>query len=262
MSNRVLMASCVLVVIGATVLLAGSTRATTWRYAAFGDSTATGYLAGESYVDKYAAALEADYGVAIAIEMFAQNGQSSAQLLSLIQSNAPARSAIAQVQVVTWNIGLNDFRTARTSYKGKGCGGKDGQDCLRKMLTAFQTRIAGIAQQISSLQSPSALVRTMDIYYPWVSSDSATNSVADSKEPVQISGSDFQVLSYYLNQMNAEIHAVSTTRNIPVALVRDAINGPDGQLDPGVSGYLAVDGLHLNDSGQTLIAQLLRSIGQ
>src|SRR5262245_60313809 len=130
MSKRILvLASCVLFVFGLTVLLEGSSATPSWRYAAFGDSTATGYLASESYVVKYAAALEADHAVTVAVNSFAQNGQTSAQLLTVVQSNGAARTAIAQAEVVTWNIGLNDFRTARQSYKGKGCGGKDGQDC-------------------------------------------------------------------------------------------------------------------------------------
>lgn len=255
-------------IVGTAILISASigtsAHSDAWNYTALGDSFATGYLATSSYVPRFAGYLQSDNGVPVTLYNLGQNGWTSTQLLAAFtgkQSTFP--TAVQEADVVTWDIGTNDFRLARDKYQGgKKCGGNDNQDCLRSMVTTFDANWDAIIGQILSRRALTiTIVRTMDLYYPWVAEDQATNSIADSKETGPAKGNDFAVLGYYLNQMNAHIASSCGGYGIPVAQVHNAFNGPSGNQDPAASGYLASDGLHPNDVGHEIIAQAFRSLG-
>ena len=151
---------------------------------------------------------------------------------------------------------------ARNSYKNKKCGGTDNQDCLRNMVNTFKTNWSAITGEISSRRSSAnTIIRTMDIYNPWVKADKAKNTISDAKEPIQSRGNDFQVLKYYLDQMNSHIAATTSSNSIPSAQVYRLFNGANGDEDPIIKGYINRDGLHPSDTGFQLIADILRGLG-
>lgn len=232
-----------------------------WKYAALGDSLATGYLSAEGYVPKYQQYLQTDNGVSVTLYNLGQNGWTSANLLNALRTDFVFQNAVSQSQVVTWDIGLNDFKNARSRYKSRKCGGKDNQDCLRSAVATFKSNWDGILIEILSRRSVSnTVIRTMDIYDPWVQADKATNTFADNREPVESRGNDFQVLKFYLDQINNHIASTASNHFIPYAQVYAAYNGANGDEDPITKGYIASDGLHPSTAGHQAMANLLRAL--
>jgi lysophospholipase L1-like esterase len=114
----------------------------------------------------------------------------------------------------------------------------------------------GIISEIRSLRDRRpTIIRTMDIYNPYVAEDQAADTWPGD------AGTDFQVLNPYLNEVNAYIVASSAANGILVAPVHTAFNGASGNEDPAAKGYLSFDGLHPSALGQKVIADLLRSLG-
>src|SRR3712207_5193089 len=127
------------------VLLVGASQGTTlaapasWDYVALGDSLATGFGAFKGYVPRYDAYIETDTGVAVTRTNLGQNGWTSSQLLSALRNDPTFRRATREAEIVTWNIGGNDLRAARKSYKQGTCGGFDNQDCRRGGVAKLKT---------------------------------------------------------------------------------------------------------------------------
>ena len=200
LATRFLVAACLL-------LCTSAARAQEqWKYTAMGDSLSTGYRATQGYVPTYQSDVQTDTGVTVTLYNLGQNGWTSGNLRTALQTDSVFQNAVLQSNVITWDIGLNDFRNARTGYKHGGCGGPDGQNCLRSAVATFKSNWDGIVQEVLLRRSPlSTIIRTIDVYNPWVTTDKATNSVGDKKEPAYAKGTDFQVLKYYLDQINNHI---------------------------------------------------------
>ena len=245
------------------LLLVGTSQGTTlaapasWDYVALGDSLATGFGAFTGYVPRYEAHIETDTGVAVTRTNLAQNGWTSSQLLSALRNDAKFRRAVRGAEVVTWDIGGNDLRAARNSYKNGTCGGADNQDCLRAAVAKLETNWDAITAEVLTLRSTSnTIVRTMDIYNPYVRSDISSDTWQNDGGM-----NDFQVFKIYVDEVNQHIAATSGARNVPYAKVYLAFNGVNGDEDPGAKGYLSFDGLHPNDTGHRIIAGELRKLG-
>jgi lysophospholipase L1-like esterase len=232
-----------------------------WGYAALGDSLATGYLASAGYVPRYQTHIQTDNGVPVTLYNLGQNGAISGNLLNSLRSNAVFTSALSDATVVTWNIGLNDIKNARQTYKNKRCKGADNQDCLRNVVSTFKQNWDQILMEIGNRSRPGAKLRTVDIYNPWVRVDKTSNTFADSKELGPARGNDLEIIRYYLSEMNTHIAQSATSFNIPVASAYAAFNGAAGDEDAFAKGYLASDNLHPTNGGHQLIADLLRALG-
>jgi len=256
------LASSILVLACALVCLALTRSQAQWKYTALGDSLATGYLATEGYVPRYQSAIQTDTGVSVMLYNLGQNGWASGNLLNALQTDSIFQNAVTQSDAITWDIGLNDFKNARAQYKNGGCGGSDGQNCLRMMVTTFNSNWDGIVREILSRRSAfNTIIRTFDIYDPWVKTDKAANTIPDKREPAYAKGTDFQVLEYYLDQINNYIATTTTNNSVPFAKVHAAFNGVNGDEDPIAKGYIASDGLHPSNVGHQVIADLLRGLG-
>ncbi|MBO0859537.1 MAG: SGNH/GDSL hydrolase family protein, partial [Chloracidobacterium sp.] len=180
----------------------------------------------------------------------------SSDLLGAIRGNPLFRVSVAASPIVTINIGGNDLLDVRNSYKGRTCGGTDNQDCLRAGVATLKANFNAILAEVRSLRgSRNTIIRTMDIYNPYVNEDRAQDSWPNDQ------GNDFQVLKPYIEMVNNQIASTATARNIPYAKVYLAFNGPNGDIDPGDRGLIAFDGLHPNESGHLMIAELLRGLG-
>lgn len=227
-------------------------------YTAVGDSIAFGLYAplGQAYVPLYAGYVQTDLSLPITLNPLGIPGWTSGDLLTAVSSNFVFRLSIYFSDVVTWNIGGNDLRIARSLYKGRTCGGSDNQDCLRAAVKTFKTNWDGIIGQIFALRRfRPTLIRTMDIYNPYVDEDQAADTWQND------GGNDFQILNGYLNEVNSYIALTSTAKHIAYAPVHLWFNGPAGTIDPATIGLLAFDGFHPSAAGQALIALLLRQQG-
>src|SRR3712207_5265911 len=88
-----------------------------WDYVALGDSLATGFGAFRGYVPRYEAHVETDTGATVTLTNLGRNGWTSSQLLYALRNDPTFRRAIRGAEVLTWDIGGNDLRAARRSYK-------------------------------------------------------------------------------------------------------------------------------------------------
>jgi len=244
------------------VLLVGASQGTTlaapasWDYVALGDSLATGFGAFTGYVPRYDAYIETDTRVAVTRTNLGQNGWTSSQLLSALRNDPKFRRATREAEIVTWNIGGNDLRAARKSYKKGTCGGPDNQDCLRAGVAKLETNWDAITAEVLELRSTrNTIVRTMDIYNPYVRTDKVSDTWQDDGGM-----DDFQVFNRYLYEVNYHIATTSNAAGVPYAEVYLAFNGTTGDEDPKSKGYLSFDGIHPNNTGHTIIAGELRKL--
>src|ERR671910_972910 len=246
------------------VLLVGASQGTalaaptSWEYVALGDSLATGYGAFiKGYVPLYEAHVETDTGVAVTRTNLGQNGWTSSQLLSALRNDPTFRRATREAEIVTWNIGGNDLRAARNSYKNGTCGGPKNQACLRASVAKLETNWDAITAEVLELRSTrNTIVRTMDIYNPYVRTDMVSNTWQNDGGM-----NDFEVFKIYVDEVNYHIATTSYTTGVPYAQVYLAFNGPTGDEDPKSKGYLSFDGVHPNDTGHRIIADELRRLG-
>jgi lysophospholipase L1-like esterase len=245
------------------VLLVGASQGTTlaapasWDYVALGDSLATGFGAFKGYVPLYEAHVETDTGVAVTRTNLGQNGWTSSQLLSALRNDPTFRRATREAEIVTWNIGGNDLRAARNSYKKGTCGGADNQDCLRAGVAKLKTNWDAITAEVLELRATSnTIVRTMDIYNPYVRTDTISDTWQNEGGM-----NDFQVFKRYVDEVNYHIATTSYTSGIPYAEVYLTFNGTTGDEDPKSMGYLSFYGVHPNNTGHRIIADELRKLG-
>jgi lysophospholipase L1-like esterase len=248
------------------VLLVGASQGTTlaaptsWDYVALGDSLATGYGAFKGYVPRYEAHIETDTGVAVTRTNLGQNGWTSSQLLSALRNDPTFRRATREAEIVTWNIGGNDLRAARKSYKNGTCGGPDNQDCLQAAVAKLETNWDAITAEVLELRSTRpTIVRTMDIYNPYVRTDIVSNTWPYDGRMGDMN--DFEVFKIYFGQVNSHIATTSNTKGVPYAQVYLAFNGTNGDEDPKSKGNLSFDGIHPNNTGHRIIADELRKLG-
>ena len=241
-----------------TQFAAPSAQAATTLYTALGDSIGFGLFApiGDGYVPTYERFIEADTDASVSAINLSIPGWTSSDLLKAVRRNLLFRVSVAASPIVTVNIGGNDLLVGRNSYKDRTCGGADNQDCLRAGIATFSANFNAILAEVRSLRgSSNTIIRTMDVYNPFVNEDRAQDTWPNDQ------GNDFQVLKPYIDAVNNQIAATATARNIPYAKVYLAFNGPNGDIDPGDRGLIAFDGLHPNESGHRLIAELLRGLG-
>ena len=220
-----------------------NSSAPTWDYTALGDSLAAGLIAEEGYVGRYAGYVNTDTGANVDTTNLGIPGWTSGDLLNSIQTDPIVRNQISEAKVFTWDIGGNDLNNAHSQYTQHNCGSTDGQDCLRSTVATFEQNWSAIITQLTALRSTSnTIIRTMDVYNPYVASDMQAG-IFDITEP-------------YLDEVNNYIHSTATAAGIPVANVHQAFNG--AATDPQALSLIAVDGFHPNDAGH---ADQLRALG-
>ncbi len=197
---------------------------TSWKYTALGDSLATGFGASRGYVPRYQDHIQRDTGTSVSLKNFGENGWKSGDLYNALRTNRTMRSSVSASRIVTWNIGGNDLRAARNLYKGATCGGADNQNCLRSTVNIFKTNWDGILTEILGLRSTSTtIIRTMDIYNPYVNEDNVSDSWANDGGL-----NDFQVFKQYLDEVNGYIATTAGGKKIPVAAVYTSFNDSTG----------------------------------
>jgi lysophospholipase L1-like esterase len=230
-------------------------------YTALGDSVGFGLLAEprliEGYVPTYRRFIEIDTDFNVILRNLSFPALTSSNLRFAISELQFVRISIALSTIVTVNIGGNDLLRARRAYKAGTCGGVDNQDCLRAAVAIFDDNFPAILEAIVSLRgSRPTIFRTMDIYNPFVSVDMAQNSWPNDQ------GNDFQVLNSYLDKFNTTINNEANSRSIPFARVHERFNGPLGDIDPNdmVPPLISIDGVHPNNDGHQVIAELLRDL--
>jgi len=232
--------------------------ANTFFYTALGDSLAFGAFApiGQGYVPRYDEFVETDTGASLYLVDLGIPGWTSLDLVQALRTNSIFRISVFYSSVVTWDIGGNDLSAARNKYKSGTCGGSDNQDCMKAAVAALKANWNGIIGQIRRLRrGRPTIIRTMNIYNPFVNIDKASDSWPGDGV------NDFEALKPYLEDANAYIAAASAANGVLTADVYHAFNGANADEDPSSKGYLAFDGFHPNALGHFVIASLMRSLG-
>jgi lysophospholipase L1-like esterase len=234
----------------------------TLNYTALGDSLAVGIadFSRGGYVPRYAAYAQADTSLSVVLQNpldsnlaapGRHNGWTSSQLLDALRNDVTLRNLIANSQVVTWDIGGNDFLRALNTYSAGTCGGPDNQDCFRSAVATLKVNWSAITAEVLSLRSTSnTIIRTMDIYNPFVNVEKDTGT--------------FPLFKSYLDDVNRYIATMAGANNIPCARVYEAFNGPNGDQDAAAKGYMSSydpSGIHPSDLGHKVIADLFRNLG-
>ncbi|HEX8130000.1 MAG TPA: DUF4214 domain-containing protein [Pyrinomonadaceae bacterium] len=228
---------------------AAAQQAQVWQYTALGDSLAAGLNDSRGgYVPRFRDYVQADTGATVNLNNRGVSGWTSADLLNALRTDESLRMQIANSQIVTWNIGANDFQDAARSYQSGTCGGTDNQNCLRATVASFKTNWNAIVAQILSLRSPSnTIIRTMDYYNPAVDLARAFGVLP--------------VIKPYLDDVSRFIILSALNNRILPARIYMAFNGVSGDIDAARRGYMSTDGVHPNDTGHDIIAGEFRALG-
>ncbi|HEX8455770.1 MAG TPA: DUF4214 domain-containing protein [Pyrinomonadaceae bacterium] len=223
--------------------------AQTWQYTALGDSLAAGLNDSQGgYPARFRNYVQTDTGATVNLINRGVSGWTSADLLQALRTDETLRAQIANSQIVTWNIGANDFQDALVRYQSGACGGPDNQDCIRSTVASFKTNWIAINAQIFSLRSPAnTILRTMDNYNPAVDLERLYGVLP--------------VIKPYFDDVNRFIIVNSVSNRILSARVYQAFNGINGESDAGRRGYISADGVHPNDTGHDIIASEFRALG-
>ncbi len=242
--NLVLAASMFLLLLA----IPSAARGQTWQYTALGDSLAAGLNDSQGgYAVRFRNYVQADTGANVTLVNRGVSGWTSAELLHALRTDESLRAQLANSQLITWNIGANDFQDALTRYQSGSCGGADNQNCVRAAVANLKTNWNAIVAQILSLRSPSnTIIRTMDNYNPAVDLARAFGLLP--------------IIKPYIEEINRFIFLSAVNNRIGCARVYLAFNGVNGEADAGRRGYLSADGIHPNELGHDIIASELRAL--
>jgi lysophospholipase L1-like esterase len=222
-----------------------------WDYVALGDSNPLGYgVTGHSYVPIYGDFIAKDLGVEVQVHNRAFNGATSQQVLERLKTNQELQQDIREAEIITIDIGANDWSAPAYAYLAEKCGGADNQDCLRALVESDSANFDVILDEVTMLEGADseAHLRTLNMYM----SNCDFPGYFDDPELLK-------AIKPYLDEFNAHIQQATEVRNGQVVPVYQALNGPDGTQNP--VQYLQADGCHLNTKGHQKVAQLLRELG-
>jgi lysophospholipase L1-like esterase len=206
---------------------------TEWDYVALGDSR----TAWTSYADLYAAYLEADLSVKVTVHNKAFGGQWVSILLYYIQNNDSYREKISEAEVITiLTMGSHLYSNLASSVP-----------CDNSSVEDFEKNLDDVIAEIYSLRGGrKTVIRLVEQYHFLVNFHKKYGGFEDTKMCV--------------NAYNDRLHKVASKYNIPVVPLYLAFNGPNGDESPYEKGYL-YDGVHPNETGDVIIADLLRELG-
>lgn len=240
-------------------LLPSLASAESWNYTALGDSLAYGYGATDNYgyAERYRDYLQADNGVTVELTNLGISGWTSNDLLNALKRNFTYRDAVANSDVITFDIGGNDFLNAAEKYIAGTCGGKKNNKCLTKTHKKFKSNFKKIISLIKKINKKDSLIlRSMDIYFPNTTFYLNDDFITNDKYP-----NDFAIINPVLTKINRLISKTCRSKKILFADVHLSYNGSSGTEDPTLKGYIYDDLLHPNDIGYQVIADDLQALG-
>lgn len=229
---------------------------TTWDLVALGDSTPTGYGVGtpDSYVQVYAGYLEEDLGIDVAVHSWATNStRTVANWAEVVRTNQELREDLQKAEVITIWLGWHDVIPKIGLGRGAPCYPQADEvdlDCLREATDPMQKGFDELLSEIVALVNPAeTLILIADVGIP----QRLTTRWKEDGTMDVLKRQAYEVWCDYIIQ-SANKHKVHVVHTYEV------INGPNGDQDVP-SEYLQSDGLHFNEQGHKLLADIHRQIG-
>ncbi len=188
------------------------------------------------------------------------NGVTSADVATLVHSDNTFRTAIQTADVISVEVGFNDFLLARIKFYQGACGGTDNLDCLRATVTGFGSNIEQILSDIDILKKDSAEIVVLDFYFSYLSHAPGLSLTLTPDESVA-------TLKPYRDQMAAIVLDAARQHDVQNVSIGTLFNGESGTDDPYPSlifdSFYLRDGLHPNKTGHALIAAaVLQALGR
>jgi lysophospholipase L1-like esterase len=221
---------------------------------ALGDSETTGAgdATGLGWVGRYARLLRTKLNLRVDVTNLAEEGKTSAQLLSEVRSDPTTRKAIAKAQVVLLGIGGADYNAGDDAYAAGQC---RAEACyapvLRSFARNFDATVADIRKlrgsnttALRSITQPNVLIGAEDVIPPFL-------------KPVARRVGVYQART--ANRSICEVMAKYQGRCVDVL---EAFNGADGTANAYEKGLLNhEDCCYPSAKGQQLMAELLFQTG-
>jgi hypothetical protein len=199
-----------------------------------------------SFPNIYAAHIEADLGVNVKLHDRSVGGQRSDELLKALREDDVLRNTLRCAEVITFMVPMAHFKEPSIAYIA--CGDVENQDGMSEACALYQQDAEGIFNELLSLRKPSeAILCVMDCYLPPFLFDEWKRHGM------------YQELKSWWEKFNDHVVRLASEREIPVARVRLAFNGPSGDVSP--VEYIGEDGWHVNERGAALIAKLHCDLG-
>jgi len=230
---------------------AGVAQPTVWKIVALGDSDTTGE--GDptrlGWVGRYARLLRQRLALKVIVTNLAENGKTSAVLLSEMRSDPTTRGAVKNAQIVLVGIGGADLGAGDARLEARRC---KGTACYAADLRAFGRNLDATAALVRKLRSSSkAVLRAITL----------PNVVPGAKDVVppfitqQIGVYQNKTLRQYI------CSAMSKHRGRCVDVFR-AFNGPTGTQNGYAKGWLTkAPCCYPSGKGQQVMAELVFKTG-
>lgn len=206
-----------------------------------------------SYVVTYGELAAAALGEPVAVNNLATNdGLESGKLLSRVTNDDAYRTAIAAADIITLQVGWNDWQGP--------CDFESHTTCLVLGRQRVEPNLDGILAEVTSLRAGKSTAIRVLTYYDGFRGNKLAGSIwgfPASAENIATFETDFRAA---LRDFDAMICQVAVARHAVCVDVAPAFNGP--KLDqPAPAGLINSDGIHGLAGGHDLIAQTLVAAG-
>jgi hypothetical protein len=197
--------------------------------------------------------LAEDFGVEVDTRDRTVGDQRADAFLSALQSNEVLRGDLAEADVVTFVIPFDEWAEPLMTFSGADgrdpadCGGDDGQQCLRDMVTDYDMLVDQIFGELMTIVDLTEQVILVQDFY---------------QLHTELQGPATEILYPYFEQAQIHTREVAAEYGIPVALVWDDFMGTDGEI-PNLTeaGLVQADGIHVTAEGAERIANLYHDLG-
>lgn len=221
-----------------------------------GDSVAGGLKCEspcQSYVLTFGELAEAALSMPVnATNLATNDGLYSSLLLERVEQEAPYRSAIAAADIITLQVGGNDWQGP--------CNFENHLTCLPAGLEKVRPRLDGILSEIVALRAGRPTALRVVTYYNGFLGNIRTPSIwSFPARPSDIAAFDTDFRQALLD-FNAMICELAVAHGAVCVDIAPAFNGPNEDT-PAASGLINADGAHALEAGQNLIAETLAAAG-
>jgi lysophospholipase L1-like esterase len=229
---------------------------TKWDLVTLGDSTPTGYGVGAdpSYVQIYAGYIEEDLGVDVVVHNWATNRTKTvSDWVEKVRNNEELREDLRNAEVITMWLGWHDVIPNIGIGRGGPCYKRADEvdvDCLGEVTKPMQDGYDKLLSEIVSLASPDETqILIADVGIPSL-------FIARWKEYGTL-----DVLKRHAYEVWRDyIIQAASKHNVHVVHTYEVINGSNGDQEMP-SEYMQPDGIHFNEHGHKLLADLHRKLG-